>query len=373
MEVSLKDNEKILEVRGLTKTFGENRVINNLSFEVGAGEFLTVLGSSGCGKTTLLRIICGLEEADCGEIIINHRNATRLEPNKREVNTVFQSYALFPHMTVYDNVAYPLKLKHISKDEIKRRVGDALELVRMSGYEKRYPTSLSGGQRQRIAIARAVIAEPRILLLDEPLGALDLNLRRQMQAELKGIQKRLGITFIYITHDQEEALNMSDRIAVMKDGGFLQLGTPDEIYDSPSTVYTARFVGAANIIEGTYLCECDGGAEVEWCGHVMRVRTDGTKKHRGDTVHTAVRAEKIHLERLDDSHKGGIRGIVTEVSFAGGIMHLTAEVEGVYVTSVRYGLDRSIETGCEVSVEISDFSGIICTPDADALRRDGCK
>ncbi len=350
--------ERILEVRGISKSFGDNKVIDDLSFEIGRGEFLTVLGSSGCGKTTLLRIICGLCEADGGQVLIDGVDVTSLEPNKRNVNTVFQNYALFPHMTVYDNIAYPLRMKKTPKSEIKRRVAEVLELVRMSGFERRYPASLSGGQKQRIAIARAVVAEPAILLLDEPLGALDLNLRRQMQSELKGIQKRLGITFIYITHDQEEALGMSDRVAVMRGGKFLQIGTPDEIYSSPSTVYTARFVGEANIIPAIYVGKCDGGSAVRWSGGIMNVRDTAAERSVGDLVNVALRAEHVAFEAVDDAD-----GVITDTSFAGGVMHITADMGGVSVTSVRYGLDRSLSVGERVQVHISPLAGIVCSPD----------
>ena len=243
--------ETILELQNIAKHFGDTDVLNGISISIGKGEFITLLGPSGCGKTTTLRIIAGLETPDEGRVILNGQDVTDSEPNKRDVNTVFQNYALFPHMTVAANIGYSLKLKKRPKDEIKKAVDDALALVQLSGYGKRMPAELSGGQRQRVAIARAVVNRPSVLLLDEPLGALDLQLRRQMQLELKALQKQLGITFIYITHDQEEALNMSDRIAVMKDGRFEQLGTPAGVYDSPRTSYVARFVGTANVLTGT--------------------------------------------------------------------------------------------------------------------------
>ena len=239
--------ETILELQNIAKHFGDTDVLNGISISIGKGEFITLLGPSGCGKTTTLRIIAGLETPDEGRVILNGQDVTDSEPNKRDVNTVFQNYALFPHMTVAANIGYSLKLKKRPKDEIKKAVDDALALVQLSGYGKRMPAELSGGQRQRVAIARAVVNRPSVLLLDEPLGALDLQLRRQMQLELKALQKQLGITFIYITH----ALNMSDRIAVMKDGRFEQLGTPAEVYDSPRTSYVARFVGTANVLTGT--------------------------------------------------------------------------------------------------------------------------
>jgi len=227
----------ILELSQIEKSFGDVRVLNGIDLSVRKGEFITLLGPSGCGKTTTLRIIAGLETPDSGRVFLAGKDVTDLEPNKRNVNTVFQNYALFPHMNVESNIAYSLKLKKVDKQTIAKTVKEALELVQLSGYEKRMPDELSGGQRQRVAIARAIVNQPAVLLLDEPLGALDLQLRHQMQIELKRLQKRLGVTFIYITHDQEEALNMSDRIAVMRDGKFEQIGTPAQVYDNPRTSY----------------------------------------------------------------------------------------------------------------------------------------
>lgn len=374
----------ILQIDGVSKTFPSPdpheppvKVIDNLSFSVNRGEFLTVLGSSGCGKTTLLRIICGLEEADSGRVILDGRDVTNTEPNLRAVNTVFQSYALFPHMTVAENIAYPLRLRRAGRAEIGTAVTDALSLVRMSGYERRYPSELSGGQRQRIAIARAVCAKPRILLLDEPLGALDLNLRREMQTELKTLQRELGITFIYITHDQEEALNMSDRIAVMEGGGFLQLDVPSVIYDSPSCVYAARFVGDANILPCRIVdsSHAEEGITAEFAGSPLTLRT-GTYLRDfmpGETVQAALRGEKITvIGKNDGTHpveNSGIRGVVTKTSFAGGVMRITADCGGTPVTAMRYGLDRSIDVGEEVRLMIPPRAAVICA-DGNGRRPD---
>ena len=239
--------ESILQLRQIRKSFDNTEVLKGIDLEVAQGEFITLLGASGCGKTTTLRIIAGLELPDAGQVILEGQDITNREPNKRDVNTVFQNYALFPHMNVSDNVGYGLKIRKVPKAEIERKVEQALRLVQLEEYGKRMPDQLSGGQKQRIAIARAVINEPKVLLLDEPLGALDLKLRRQMQLELKRLQKQLGITFIYITHDQEEAINMSDRIGVMHEGILEQLGTPNEVYYQPQTSYVADFVGNANI------------------------------------------------------------------------------------------------------------------------------
>ncbi len=239
----------ILEIKDLKKSFDGVQVLKGISLSVQAGEFITILGPSGCGKTTTIRIIAGLTEADSGQVFLEGEDVTLREPNERSVNTVFQNYALFPHMTVETNVAYGLKIKGVPKSEIRQRVADVLELVQLTGYEKRKPDELSGGQKQRVAIARAVINNPKILLLDEPLGALDLQLRRQMQVELKRLQKQLNITFIYITHDQEEAEYLSDRIVVMHEGCIEQVGTPEEIYEHPVTEFVQQFIEKGKKIE----------------------------------------------------------------------------------------------------------------------------
>ena len=354
MQSCISAEAPILKIEAVSKSFGSTEVIRDLSFEVYRGEFLTILGSSGCGKTTLLRMISGLEETDSGRILLDGADVTNADPDKRAVNTVFQSYALFPHMNVYNNIAYSLKIAHIPKDEIKRRVAEALALVRMEGYEKRYPSELSGGQRQRIAIARAVIAKPKILLLDEPLGALDLNLRHAMQTELKNLQKTLGITFIYITHDQEEALNMSDRIAVMQGGGFLQIGTPEEIYDSPNSVYVARFMGEANILPCVLEGVSGSNADVSFAGNRLTVRIGNTEASVGSAVNVAVRGEKIKV--LTEGQ--GIPAEVTDLNFAGGVMRMALSCGGVTVTAMRYGMDRSVFVGQKVYLEIPELAGI---------------
>lgn len=241
---------KIVEIEGVNKIYGSNHVVMDLNLSIEEGEFLTLLGSSGCGKTTTLRMIAGFEEPTSGTIMVEGERVEEKEPFERNVNTVFQSYALFPHKTIYDNIAYGLKMKKVPKAEIRERVTEMMEMVQLSGFEKRYPSQLSGGQKQRVAIARALINRPRVLLLDEPLGALDLKLRKQMQLELKRLQKKLNITFIYVTHDQEEALTMSDRIAVMHDGIIDQLASPTEIYEHPATKFVATFIGETNIYDG---------------------------------------------------------------------------------------------------------------------------
>ena len=376
--------EVSLELKEIKKSFTEGEaVLDNISLEISKGEFITLLGSSGCGKTTTLRIIAGLEQPDAGSVWLDGREVTGLEPNQRDVNTVFQNYALFPHMNVAENIGYGLKLKKVPKSEIKKKVSQMLELVQLEGYEKRKPSELSGGQKQRVAIARALVNNPEVLLLDEPLGALDLQLRRAMQIELKHLQKKLGITFIYITHDQEEAINMSDRIAVMKDGRIEQIGTPDEIYNHPKTSYVATFVGNANILHGVAE-SIQGQNAIVKIGNdkvIVKLETSqqdtedtGGKQHlaAGEKVTLAVRSENIllqeaavigdtgtdHRDTVDISVAGGISDIhdtnsisglqatVTEKNFAGGQLRVTLKLsDGTQLIASRYGIDASVAEG----------------------------
>ena len=281
----------IVQLEGVNKYFGKNHVVKSLNLSVEEGEFLTLLGSSGCGKTTTLRMIAGFEEPTSGSILVEGQAVEEKEPFERNVNTVFQSYALFPHKTIYDNVAYGLKMKKVPKTEIARRVKEIMALVQLTGFEERYPSQLSGGQKQRVAIARALINRPRVLLLDEPLGALDLKLRKQMQLELKRLQRKLNITFIYVTHDQEEALTMSDRIAVMHDGILDQLGTPEEIYEQPRTKFVATFIGETNIFEGNIKELAMGRVAVRIENGVIRGCGYGFSRNEYITV--SVRPEKM--------------------------------------------------------------------------------
>ena len=394
--------EVSLELKEIKKSFTEGEaVLDNISLVISKGEFITLLGSSGCGKTTTLRIIAGLEQPDAGSVLLDGREVTGLEPNQRDVNTVFQNYALFPHMNVAENIGYGLKLKKVPKNEIKKKVSQMLELVQLEGYEKRKPSELSGGQKQRVAIARALVNNPKVLLLDEPLGALDLQLRRAMQIELKHLQKKLGITFIYITHDQEEAINMSDRIAVMKDGRIEQIGTPDEIYNHPKTSYVATFVGNANILHGVVErvqgynavvkigndrvivnlgtnqqnTEKDSGTQMQnEETTVNRERNTGARQYlaAGEKVTLAVRSENILLQEgtitgdadtdnrdavdisvaddILDTHNtnsiSGLQATVTEKNFAGGQLRVTLKLsDGTELIASRYGIDASVAEG----------------------------
>lgn len=375
-----------LELKEIKKSFTEGEaVLDNISLEISKGEFITLLGSSGCGKTTTLRIIAGLEQPDAGSVWLDGREVTGLEPNQRDVNTVFQNYALFPHMNVAENIGYGLKLKKVPKSEIRKKVSQMLELVQLEGYEKRKPSELSGGQKQRVAIARALVNNPKVLLLDEPLGALDLQLRRAMQIELKHLQKKLGITFIYITHDQEEAINMSDRIAVMRDGRIEQIGTPDEIYNHPKTSYVATFVGNANILHGAAESIQGENAIVKIGNDRVIVKLETSQQDTGDTRDTrakqylaagekvtlAVRSENILLQEtavigdtgtdyrdavdisvadgISDIHDASISGLqatVTEKNFAGGQLRVTLKLsDGTQLIASRYGIDASVAEG----------------------------
>ena len=341
----------ILRLQEITKSFGETRVLRGISIDIRQGEFITFLGSSGCGKTTTLRIIAGLEEPDSGRVILEGKDVTDLAPDKRDVNTVFQSYALFPHMNVEQNIGYSLRLKKTPKEEIRKAVEEMLELVQLPGFEKRMPSELSGGQRQRVAIARALVNHPRVLLLDEPLGALDLQLRRQMQVELKRLQKRLGITFLYITHDQEEALNMSDRIVVMREGLFEQVGSPADVYDRPRTAYVAQFVGSANILRGTARQGRDGLMVMECQGGRVPFDPAGRPVRDGGPVALAVRSEQIRFEKDPGPEDAGIRAVVKEKSFAGGMLRIAFTLpDGAEAVASRHGIDLDIHPGDAASL-----------------------
>ena len=360
-------SDTILELDHIEKRFGDTGVLHGVSLSVQHGEFVTLLGPSGCGKTTTLRIIAGLETPDAGRVVLRGKDVTAAPPEKRDVNTVFQNYALFPHMSVAANIGYSLRLKKMPRAEIAKEVDAALELVQLSGYGARMPAELSGGQRQRVAIARAIVNRPSVLLLDEPLGALDLQLRRQMQLELKALQKQLGITFIYITHDQEEALNMSDRIAVMKDGRFEQLGTPAEVYDSPRTSYVARFVGTANVLTGTVEAVEDDVLKVACAGGCAGALRRGYSFAPGAPITLAVRSE--HVEFTKDPAACGIAAVIREKTFAGGMLRIALELsDGTTLIASRHGIDMDVQTGDAVRVTWAPASAVPVDVEAEEAK-----
>ena len=336
----------IVEIKNVNKFYDGNHVVHDLNLVVYEGEFLTMLGPSGCGKTTILRMIGGFEEPTDGQILVEGKRVEEKEPYERNVNTVFQSYALFPHMNIYSNIAYGLKMKKVKKDEIKERVEEMLNLVQLNGFEKRFPSQLSGGQKQRVAIARALINRPKVLLLDEPLGALDLKLRREMQLELKNLQKKLGITFIYVTHDQEEALTMSDRIAIMNQGYLDQLDTPENVYEKPFTKFVADFIGESNIFE-TVITKVTGnianmGIEV---GDALGLIKDDTSFDPLEMVYISVRPEKVLVSQVKiDGFT--IKGIVKEQIYVGNVIKSNIILANQQVVKIsRMDIDDAPKVG----------------------------
>ena len=294
---AIKSTQDMIILTNLRKQYGDFVAVENTTLNVKKGEFLTFLGSSGCGKTTTLRMIAGFKDPTEGSILIGGKHAEHLPPNKREVNTVFQNYALFPHLTIRENIAFGLKLQKVKKAEIKERVENIIKLVKLEEHADKSPDQLSGGQKQRVAIARAIVNNPKVLLLDEPLGALDLKLRKEMQLELKQLQRELEITFIYVTHDQEEALTMSDRIVVMNKGRIEQVGTAHEIYERPQTKFVAQFIGETNLFEDVEILEKNGNDYVVAIGS-EKVSTDSMKDFKpGEKVHISIRPENMKLSR----------------------------------------------------------------------------
>lgn len=309
-------NNNIIELKNVSKSYGDNKVLDDLTLCIKRNEFLTLLGPSGCGKTTTLKIIAGFETNDSGEVLFEGEDISKVPPYKRPINTVFQKYALFPHMNVYENIAFGLKIKKMSKDIIDKKVKESLRLVSLVGFEKRSIDSLSGGQQQRIAIARALVNEPKVLLLDEPLGALDYKLRKGMQLELKNIQQELGITFIFVTHDQEEALTMSDTIVVMNNGKIQQMGSPEDIYNEPSNAFVANFIGESNILIGTMIDDY----KVEFSGREFTCVDKGFEKN--ESIHVVVRPEDIKMVKKDE---GMLNVKVNSVVFKGVHYEITVE------------------------------------------------
>lgn len=332
----------VIELKNISKSFGDNVILENFDFKVKKDEFLTILGPSGCGKTTILRLIGGFEEPDEGQILFNGEDITNKEAYERRINTVFQKYALFPHMNVFDNIAFGLKIKKMDKKVIKEKVEEVLKLVNLVGFENREIESLSGGQQQRIAIARALVNEPDVLLLDEPLGALDLKLRQAMQIELKRIQKSVGITFIYVTHDQEEALSMSDTVVVLNNGEIQQMDSPINIYNEPKNAFVADFIGESNIIKGKMLEDF----KVRFLDYDFPCVDKGFRAN--EEVEVVVRPEDVLL--VDENYQ--IEGIVTSLVFKGVHYEMTVDIDGYSM------LVQSTEKR-----EVGEKTGIIIKPD----------
>lgn len=350
----MNEPRPLLILKQLSKTYGDNRVLDNFDLTIFDGEFFTLLGPSGCGKTTVLRIIAGLEDADIGEISLAGQNISLLPAERRPVNTVFQSYALFPHMTVFENVTFGLKMSRVAKEHIKPRVMEALDMVRLADFAQRKPAQLSGGQQQRVAIARAVVNRPKLLLLDESLSALDYKLRQQMQVELKRLQRKLGITFVYVTHDQEEALSMSDRVVVMHHGKVQQLGTPREIYEQPANLFVARFIGEINQLDGEIVA-IDGNKEYEVKVEGMQWTLHAEHNFQvGDKVNVLLRPEDLRVEYLEDADNSqALVGKIIERNYKGktldsiirlpsGAELMTSEFFNEDDPSFDYSLDQSV-------------------------------
>ena len=318
-------NRTLLSLSGISKQFDGKTVLDELSLTIDDGEFITLLGPSGCGKTTLLRMMAGFELPDRGTVTLSGADITQTLPEHRPLNTVFQNYALFSHMSVFDNVAYGLKMEKRPKAEIRERVEEALAMVQLEDFARRKPHQLSGGQQQRVAIARAVVKRPKMLLLDEPLSALDYKLRRTMQVELKRLQRELGITFVFVTHDQEEALSMSDRIVVLKDGHIQQLGTPREVYERPANVFTARFVGQTNFFPGRVTRVEDGRISVDVLGLNRELSKPSFRVVMNQTLHVLLRPEDIRVLVPDDTE--GVAGKIVERNYKGSTLDSVIELE----------------------------------------------
>jgi len=336
----------IVRLEGFGKSYGNKEVIKDIDLEIYEGEFLTLLGSSGCGKTTILRSISGLDTPTYGKVYIDSEDVTNLEPQKREVNTIFQNYALFPLMTVYDNIAFGLKMKKVPQDEIKKRVNEMLELVHLEGYEKRFPRELSGGEQQRVSLARGLINRPKVLLLDEPISALDLKLRKEMQIELKMLQRKLGITFIYVTHDQDEALSMSDRIVVLRNGKIEQIDSPNDIYEKPNSLYVAEFIGEANVFK-TKVISVDKIRNLIYLENNMLAYNKGYVL--GDEITVVLRPENIKISK-NLKRKNSMIGKVKELIYDGSSVKLIIKVDDTLIKVIVYGNDKVYKRGEELNL-----------------------
>ncbi|MBE6775386.1 MAG: ABC transporter ATP-binding protein [Ruminococcaceae bacterium] len=352
----MMEDNVIIKLQNISKKFEDDVILDNINLSIKDKEFMTFLGPSGCGKTTTLRIIAGFLESDSGQVLFEGKDINNLPPHKRQVNTIFQRYALFPHLNVYDNIAFGLRIKKMKEKDISKKVHEMLELVNLKGFQKRNIASLSGGQQQRVAIARALAVEPRVLLLDEPLGALDLKLRKDMQVELKNIQKRMGITFIYVTHDQQEALSMSDTVVVMNGGKIQQIGTPIDIYNEPKNAFVADFIGESNILDGIMLNDF----KAKFSGAVFQCLDKGFAVN--ESVDIVVRPEDVDVVPVEE---GTISGVITSNTFKGVHFEMIVDIDNFkwmiqttdyYPVGTRIGIQ--IEPDAIHVMKKSEYSGM---------------
>ncbi|MCY9137515.1 ABC transporter ATP-binding protein [Peribacillus frigoritolerans] len=351
-------NKNDVEIKGAFKQFGANVVLNGIDLEVKQGELLTLLGPSGCGKSTTLNLIAGFLDPDRGEVHIKGNNVTKVPPYKRDLGMVFQTYSLFPHMTVYENLSFGLKLRKVGKAEQKKKISKALELVKMSGLENRYPRELSGGQRQRVAISRALVVEPELLLLDEPLSNLDAKLRHELRAEIKRLQKEIGVTTIFVTHDQEEALSMSDRVVVMNAGKIEQISTPTEIYNHPKTEFVFQFIGKSNCFEGNVSAVDKRKVAVKIGSDITHVDTNNVMGNEsdlktGDEVKLYIRPEKLQVVSLDEKSSSPLdfhRAKISQMNYLGTSWEINVLLQGKSIQVLTSAIDSSWQNGSEVLI-----------------------
>jgi spermidine/putrescine transport system ATP-binding protein len=360
----LNNNSYDVELHNIIKRFDKTVAVHDVSLQINAGEFITLLGPSGCGKTTLLRIIAGFEKPDSGRVILCGEEVTDVPPYRRNVTTVFQQYALFPHLSVFQNIAFGLERRRLNRETIKQRGAEALDMVRLTGLDERKPNELSGGQQQRVALARALVLQPKVLLLDEPLAALDLKLRKQMQAELKSLQRRLGISFVFVTHDQEEALTMSDRVVVMNGGRIEQLGLPQEIYERPRSEFVAAFIGDSNIIEGTVESSDERFITVQSSGSNFSI--PGNSVVVGEKVKIMVRPEKIKLSQYSESAvaNGNLSGKVESAMYLGESTQWKVVLIGGQIITV---LEQNHDSSAAIESRIGQAVTLSWEPDSAVL------
>ena len=344
----MEDKKVIVRLEDYGKSYGKKEVIKNVNLDIYEGEFLTLLGSSGCGKTTILRSISGLDEPTKGKVYIDNEDVTHVEARLRQVNTIFQNYALFPLMNVYDNVAFGLRMKKIPEDEIKKRVDKMIKLVHLEGYEERLPKELSGGEQQRVSIIRGLINNPKVLLLDEPLSALDLKLRKKMQIELKQLQRKLGITFIYVTHDQDEALSMSDRIVVIRNGNIEQIGTPSEVYEKPNSLYVADFLGEANVFKG-YVSKIDKDKTIVNIDDNKKIVINTSNYMLNDKINVVIRPENIKISKTE-RNINSFKGIINNLVYDGYITKVFIKLDNYICEAIIKGTEKDYKENEEVYI-----------------------